>query len=163
MQIEIILGDLIDEATSKILSANLGGDRIQKKGSRDGLWQNLKTASGSWVEARQGNFYIAVLQNESEAPSPEGRCAEVQVGLWVPSRQFDLLWDDPAFMKRVEQLEVFDTEDRYISTSEPLSTFVTDAHDETLQSQAERVAEWAIPQLAGLLTLDPGRADGEDR
>jgi hypothetical protein len=165
MEIEDRLEALIDATTPHLTEVKLGRHALHapRGGGRKPRTQDFKIPTRSWVERWKGGIWFGYDTDARPGRGVADGTLEFQVGVWLRKRQARLLDNSSAFKDQIAAHKLnFDVDDDggWIWAAAPAITFITEDVHDTIDTQAERIAGWALPNLTALLSLKPGRYNG---
>jgi hypothetical protein len=162
MEIEDTLRALIDATTPRIVREKFGRYRLEtpRGGGSAPRGQNFKVPAGSWIEKWRGGLWLGYDADATSGRRARDMQLQIQVGTWLPKKEARVLDERRAFRDQLNHFQHDFDDGGWIAASAPVSTFIKSGASETMDAQAARISEWAVPQLRELLSLKPGRHPG---
>jgi hypothetical protein len=162
LEIEDTLQALLDETTARLVKDKIG--RFQLKTRRNGRTiqgDDFTPPPGSWIDKWRGGLSFVYSSDAKPGRGVARGQLEFQVGAWLLPKPARLLDENKPFKDQVEASHLrfeLDDDGGWIFATREARAFVTGDATETLEDQADRIAAWALPNLAAILNLKPGTA-----
>lgn len=164
LELEDKLGEMLDATTPLIVKARFGKYRLEtaRGGGKIARGVDFKAPRGSWIASWRGGLWLGYLVEEKRR-SLAPRQLQFQVGAWLPRKEARVLAGKATFKEQLKPLKHELDDGGWIWAQAPAASFASDDPDDLLDSQAARLARWAVPQLQKLLSLRPGRSPAATR